>query len=236
MNKIRTLLLIFAAFCLLIACRFFRDVSGDLTVVSTADELYTTDTPTETPIENPNSSAQVFSSLTYQVSKTNGVEYAQGLSHSDWNSADAETISLLLDIYEPIGAPDKRPALILIHGGGFKGGSRMHSPLTQMAEYFASRGWVCVSIDYRLLEDYGTIPQDWMDATGKLLAADTAAYDQTLALYPASRDAKAAVRWLYANAEEYQIDTDHIAVAGGSAGAYLSVMLGASEAGISVLN
>ena len=49
------------------------------------------------------------------------------------------------------------------------------------------------------------------------------------ATFPTSiEDAKAAVRWMRANAEEHGIDPDKIAVAGGSAGAQLAALLGTS--------
>jgi acetyl esterase/lipase len=43
------------------------------------------------------------------------------------------------------------------------------------------------------------------------------------------QDAKAAVRWVRANAGRYQLDADRIAAWGGSAGGYLAAMLGVSD-------
>jgi predicted esterase len=45
-------------------------------------------------------------------------------------------------------------------------------------------------------------------------------------MYPAHRDAKAAIRWLIANANNYNIDTNYITVGGGSAGAIVATTLG----------
>ncbi|HAP62351.1 MAG TPA: esterase, partial [Cytophagales bacterium] len=74
---------------------------------------------------------------------------------------------------------------------------------------------------------YGTAPAIW-EAVGS--AAPTEAdRNQAIATYAAGRDAKAAVRWVYANAEAYQINTHYITALGGSAGALLSVMLGVTE-------
>ncbi|MEM7511297.1 MAG: alpha/beta hydrolase, partial [Bacteroidota bacterium] len=52
---------------------------------------------------------------------------------------------------------------------------------------------------------------------------------QFLAIYPAHRDAKAALRWLVANAATYNINTDYITIGGGSAGAITAISLGISN-------
>lgn len=152
--------------------------------------------------------------------------YAKGLRHSDWMSESTEERDLLLDIYEPIDAPENRPVIIFIYGGGYIGGSR--TQFTQAGQYFAERGWVAISIEYRLVRDHGTVPQAWYDAVMQA-PIPQGQKDQALAIYAASRDAKAAVRWVYANAETYQINTDYISVLGGSAGAGLAIMLGITE-------
>ena len=43
------------------------------------------------------------------------------------------------------------------------------------------------------------------------------------------RDVKVAIRWLYANSETYNIDTNYITVGGGSTGVFLSIYLGVTE-------
>ena len=56
----------------------------------------------------------------WDVQRTNGVVYGQGRVANGASWKDLE-----LDLYEPIGNPDqKKPAIVLIHGGGFTGGSR----------------------------------------------------------------------------------------------------------------
>jgi predicted esterase len=97
-----------------------------------------------------------------------------------------------------------------------------------MANYYASRGFVVFSIDYRLRGHTGTIPQEWIDASSGGAPGNL---DQIYAMYPAHRDAKAALRWIIANADNYHINTDYITVGGGSAGAIISIGLGASELG-----
>ena len=62
------------------------------------------------------------------------------------------------------------------------------------------------------------IPAAWNE-----FAQTTASPNQVRAMYLAARDAKAAVRWVTANAESLNVDIDQIAVGGGSAGAYTAV-------------
>lgn len=163
---------------------------------------------------------------TYNVVVKEGVVYAQGLSHETINSESADVIPLLLDIFLPDNNSINRPVIMLIHGGGFSGGSRKHDKIVNIANYFASRGWVAVSIDYRLKRDKGTVPQKWMDFS---LEIPKMRRGQYLAIYPAHRDAKAALRWVVANAKTYNINTDYITVGGGSAGAITAITLGVSN-------
>ncbi len=104
---------------------------------------------------------------------------------------------LHVDIYRP--ADDKRyPAVLMIHGGGWRSGSReLQRPL---AMHIAAAGYVTVPVEYRLSLE---------------------------AKYPAAlHDIKAAVRWLRANADKYGIDPEHIAVSGCSAGGQLAGLTG----------
>jgi acetyl esterase/lipase len=93
--------------------------------------------------------------------------------------------------------------VVIIHGGGWVEGSK--EELRATAIFMAMRGYVAVSIDYRLAPKYR---------------------------FPAQlEDAKCAVRWLRANAEKYQIDGDRIGAIGGSAGAHLALLLGFTGSG-----
>jgi acetyl esterase/lipase len=113
------------------------------------------------------------------------------------NFGSQEDIDLALDLYEPEGDErDRRPAIVWIHGGGFTGGTRQVDAMVTLAQDYASRGYVCVSISYRL----------------RSVASPEAVFD-------AAHDAKAAVRWLRAQAETWRIDPDCIIIGGGSAGA-----------------
>jgi para-nitrobenzyl esterase len=158
---------------------------------------------------------------TYNINLVQSITYAEALKHDDWNSPTTTTIPLKLDAYLPENSLAKRPALVLIHGGGLDFGSRTDPNIVNMANYFASRGWVVFSLDYRLKSDKGTVPSDWEQNISD---------EDLLKMYPANRDVKAAIRWLYANSETYNIDTDYITVGGGSAGALLSISLGVTDA------
>ena len=81
--------------------------------------------------------------------------------------------------------------MVHIHGGGFWGGSKS----ARHAVRYAEAGFIGVSINYRLS---GVAP------------------------FPAAvQDCKAAIRWLRANAEKYQIDAAHIGIWGTSTGGHL---------------
>lgn len=108
-----------------------------------------------------------------------------------------------LDLYLPKddGAA-KRPAVVVIHGGGWRVGDKADPRETQIAETLVSRGFVCVSINYQL-----------------------ATKDKTA--FPACMDdARAAVKFLIDNADKYRIDPSRIGAIGGSAGGCMALLLG----------
>ncbi|HWJ64283.1 MAG TPA: carboxylesterase family protein [Acidimicrobiales bacterium] len=115
---------------------------------------------------------------------------------------DGTPQTLTLDLYQPTGDKvAKRPAIVWVHGGGFKNGDKESPEIVDQANAFARRGYVNVSIDYRLTK--GCAP-----FTDECIKGIEMAY----------HDAQAAVRFLRANADTYRIDTARIAVAGSSAG------------------
>lgn len=182
-------------------------------------------------IENStNGNPVVKSTATYSVVVKEDIVYAQGLTHNGVSSTTAPK-PLLLDVYAPENSLQNRPVYVFIHGGGFKGGSKTADAIVNMGNYFAARGWVFVSIDYRVAKDIGTlytgiVPKEWETAANNATGADVL---QVLAMYTAQRDAKAAMRWVVANANTYNINTDFITVGGGSAGAITAIALGVSN-------
>jgi acetyl esterase/lipase len=122
-------------------------------------------------------------------------------------------VSLKLDLYQPAGdTVSRRPAVVYVHGGGFSHGDK--SGGGSFATYLAQRGFVAVSINYRLLAPLGCGGQ-----------ADPSPECEAAAL-AAQHDAQAAVRWLRANAATYRVDPARIAMAGASAGAITSLLVG----------
>ncbi len=184
-------------------------------------------TSDDLPSTNPqNSTPEVMANSTYDVVLEEDVVYAEGLSHNSLNSSDYTIMPLMLDVYTPNNTLENRPAFMFIHGGAFIGGSKQQEEVLHLADYYTSRGWVFISVDYRLQRDKGTVPQEWADYSTNVPSGDSS---QFLAIYPAQRDAKAAMRWLVANAEKYHINTDYITVGGGSAGAVTAIALGISN-------
>jgi len=179
----------------------------------------------------------------YAVLLESDVRYGDGLSHDD-NSTIPFSTPLHLDIYTPDNGALNRPVYLFIHGGGFTGGSKTAEHIVEMATYFAARGWVFVSINYRTTQNLGALsadnpdealtfyqgiaPEEWINFA--LDGAETESdFKQAIALYTAQRDAKAALRWIMANAERYSIDTNYVTVGGGSAGAITALALGVTD-------
>jgi hypothetical protein len=87
------------------------------------------------------------------VHVTSDIRYGEAL-----NTATGKTEQLMLDVYavphEGGGADAQRatkaPVAVLIHGGGFVGGTKLNSAMVQEARWFAQHGFVAVSIEYRL--------------------------------------------------------------------------------------
>jgi arylsulfatase A len=139
-----------------------------------------------------------------------GILHAESLpeveSRLDLTYAHYGERELKLDLYRPMPTDKPLPAIVCIHGGGWFKGDR--NSMTKLAQALAARGFVTVSISYRLSGE---------------------------AKFPAAiQDCKAAVRWLRANAERYGIDPKHIGVTGLSAGGHLAALM-ASSGGVKEL-
>jgi acetyl esterase/lipase len=123
----------------------------------------------------------------------------------------AGDIELKLDLARPKG-DGPFPAIVFIHGGGWSGGNR-HGYRGQIQEA-AQRGYVAATISYRLMK--------FDHAKKETTTADP--------IFPAQiHDAKAAIRWVRANAKKYHVDPDRIGVTGGSAGGHLSLLVGLTD-------
>lgn len=173
---------------------------------------------------------QVWADEQFAISVDRNIIYGQGLSHSAWASSTVTEMDLLLDVYRPVNAPGNRPAVMLIHGGSFAEGSKDRADIVEMAEYLTKRGFVAIAINYRLERHKGTLPAKWMDMSRLLFFVPTQMKNQMRAMYPASRDAKAAMRWLHTHVDDLDVNPEFITAYGVSAGAQLAVMLGATLA------
>lgn len=167
----------------------------------------------------------VRASAAYDVVTKTDIVYAKALVDAKWGAVAGKEIDLQLDSFAPKAPlPGLMPALVLIHGGGFTGGSRKDGNMVAQAKYLAARGWYVVSITYRLAGTQGPIPAKWLSA-----AKASGSENVASAMYLAGRDAKAAVRWLHHNAAALGVDPNHIAIGGGSAGAYTAIGVGLSQ-------
>lgn len=111
---------------------------------------------------------------------------------------------LKLDVYLPKNRrAESTPAILCIHGGGWREGAKDDPGWSQISNKLAEAGFVVASVNYRMSRE---------------------------AIYPAAvKDCRAAVQWLKANADKYGVDKNLIGVMGGSAGGHLSLMMGTSH-------
>lgn len=119
------------------------------------------------------------------------VEVRRDLSYGPFGARN------LLDVYLPANKAKRRPAVVFIHGGGWRGGDK--GKFAWYADDLAQRGIAAFSITYRF----------WPTAC-----------------YPAAiEDAQLAVRWVRAHAGEFGIDPEKIGGIGDSAGGHLGALL-----------
>jgi len=119
-------------------------------------------------------------------------------------SYGSQSDSQTLDIYLPNGeSTEPYPVIVAIHGGAFMMGSSTGGDVAPMLEG-VNRGYAVICVNYRLSSE---------------------------AIFPAAvNDVKAAIRWIKANCEEYNLDAENIAVWGDSAGGNLAAMIGTTGA------
>jgi acetyl esterase/lipase len=112
--------------------------------------------------------------------------------------ANPDDQHLQLNLARPKTGDGPFPAIVCIHGGGFRAGKR--ESYDGLIVRLAEQGYVAITVTYRLAPKYQ---------------------------FPAAvHDTKAAVRWVRANAAKYKIDPSRIGTTGGSAGGHLAQFLG----------
>lgn len=173
---------------------FMQGVSQETTIAIPVDTTYTV--------------WSTYKKLIKQYPEIKPVKESPSKSVNEWREIVYTTVpdtpfgtrSLTADIFAP-NKSGKFPTIILIHGGGWRSGNK--SMNTPMAQRLAERGFVVVSVEYRLSLE---------------------------AKYPAAvHDIKSAVRWVRENASTYKIDNRYIAVAGASAGGQLAALVGTTH-------
>ena len=121
-----------------------------------------------------------------------GMFVEEDITYATWDKR-----AMLLDLYGPEEiVSEKRPVIIVVHGGGWGRGS--HKGYRSFAINLAKRGFYTIAVEYRLSGE-APVPA---------------------AIY----DIKACVRWIRANAARYKFDADAIGITGGSAGGHLSAL------------
>jgi acetyl esterase/lipase len=106
----------------------------------------------------------------------------------------------VLDIVQPKEAgKEKRPGVLVIHGGGWVNGTK-EGVFQNFCLPYVEKGFVCANVEYRL---------------AKVAPAPAAVTDSLN-----------AARWFSKNAKKYNVDSKRIVVTGGSAGGHLALMVG----------
>jgi acetyl esterase/lipase len=107
-------------------------------------------------------------------------------------------LNLKLDIYRLRHAPEAYPTLLQIHGGAWVVGTKNEQGLPLMT-HLAARGWICVSVNYRL-SPHATFPEQVIDL-------------------------KRAIAWIRDHGREYGANPDFLVLTGGSAGGHLAALV-----------
>ena len=146
----------------------------------------------------------------YRVFDDFSVDY--NILYGDNINATGSNVSLVMDIYQPVGdVVSNRPVVVVAHGGFFIGGSNDGSDVVPLCEDLARMGYVAVSISYRLgISNFFDLESSLQEAVVRGV-----------------QDAKAAVRYLRkSHAEDgntWGIDPERIVLGGSSAGAFIAL-------------
>lgn len=148
----------------------------------------------------------VFSTYNKEIKKFPFIEIVKEREHKNLNSSlnlvynSIDSRDLHLDAYYKKGKKPQ-PAVILIHGGGWKSGDK--SQMRIFAQELAIKGYSCFTIEYRLSPE---------------------------ARYPAAIfDVKNAIKYIKANAKKFNVNPDKVAVLGCSSGGQMAALIGATN-------
>jgi acetyl esterase/lipase len=148
----------------------------------------------------------VFSTYNKEIKKYPFIEIVKERKHNNlisslnlvYNAIDSR--ELHLDAYYKKGIKIQ-PAVVLIHGGGWKSGDK--SQMRIFAQEIAAKGYSCFAIEYRLSPE---------------------------AQYPAAIfDVKNAIKYIKANAQKFNVDPYKVAVLGCSSGGQMAALIGTTN-------
>ncbi|MDE2364786.1 MAG: nuclear transport factor 2 family protein [Hyphomicrobiales bacterium] len=197
-------------------------------------------------VDRTGASARPYLDKIYEVDIESDVTYGVGGVGYESAKGAARHRDLKLDIYRPrTSEAGLRPALILAFGGAFHRGSKSvevfegENPSTAMAEYcreFARRGYICFSIDYRLMQedpDPGVTPflppnlpfkAGRIDVVRGILGLPPCTAQMMFnTLEAATDDMSKAVAFVRSRAPALNVDLSRIAIGGFSAGASIAL-------------
>jgi len=133
-----------------------------------------------------------------------------------------------MDAYLPTAtSPQPRPAVMWIHGGGWSTGSKSGRRESGICRTLAMHGYVAFSIDYLITRNMaksravGAPPSDPNDENEVDEGTESPVpWPQNL------YDCKSALRYIRKESARFNCDPNRIAVAGGSAGGHLALLVG----------
>ncbi|MEZ5502866.1 MAG: hypothetical protein R3E50_09465 [Halioglobus sp.] len=88
---------------------------------------------------------------TYEVQSE--IVYGQGEINGGGSFKNLTLDLYIPDIPPPVNAVNKLSLMVMIHGGGFSGGSKANADIVRSAQDIAQRGWLVAAINYRLMDD-----------------------------------------------------------------------------------
>ncbi len=131
-------------------------------------------------------------------------DIVNGYDRVTYKRTDEGRLDLFIFKPEGFAETDRRAAVVFIHGGGWRSG--YPDLFFPHCRYFAARGAVAFSVQYRLVDETGASA---LDAVGDCIS-----------------DCKSAIRHIRKNAARYGIDPSKLSVAGDSAGGHLAACVG----------
>ena len=161
----------------------------------------------------------------YAVKTTSAIVYDTGTI----TYPATEEFELLLDLYEPdVDLSGKSvPSMVIIHGGGFKGGTRTKEELVDYAERFAAQGYLAISIDYRVAGQVPELNPQFASLYTQLVTTGVEEEaQQALGMFSAMEDSLKAMAWLENYAEGQGFEISAFGLLGSSAGGITSLNVG----------